>query len=297
MSAPAYYYLNGDFVPPDQACISPLDRAFLLGDGVYEVIPVYGGRMFLLEEHLQRLSRSLREIRIPDPMPAGAWVEVLDRLLGLNPGADRAVYLQVSRGTAPRAHRFPAEVVPTVFAMVNPIPPQAPGLYERGVAVITRPDLRWGRCDIKAVTLLANVLAQQEAVEAGAVEALLLRDGYLTEGSASNVFIVHSGAVRTPPLDRSILPGVTRGLVLDLLRDGVQEIFEAPVSEADLHTADEIWLTSSTREVVPVTRLDGRPVGSGSPGPVWRDTIRRYGLVKQEFVRGAASSGRVPLHG
>jgi D-alanine transaminase len=277
-------YLNGAFLPREQACISPMDRGFLFGDGVYEVIPSYGGRLFLLDAHLERLRRSLAAIRLSDPMSDAGWREMLGRLLEENPGADRSVYLQVTRGVAPRDHVFPSEFSATVFAMVNPIQPAAPAVAERGVGVITLPDQRWDRCDIKSVALLANVLARQQAADQSAVEAILLRDRMLTEGAASNVFVVTDGVVRTPALSPAILPGVTRAFLLDVLRDGGQSCREEPVSEDDLRAADEIWLTSSTKELIPVTRLDGQPVGSGVPGPVWREALDRYRQARRRSL-------------
>ena len=284
-------FLNGSFLPLEQAKVSPLDRGFLFGDGIYEVIPSYRGVPFLLDAHLERLRRSLSEIRLPDPMGEAGWREMLERLLALNPGGDRGIYLQVTRGAAPRDHAFPIATEATVFAMVNPIQTPRLEMMEQGVGAILLPDERWGRCDIKAVTLLANVLARQTAFEQGAVEAILLRAGRLTEGAASNVFVVKGGVVRTPPLDRGILPGVTRRFVLDLLEGPSRPVFEEAVSESDLRTADEIWLTSSTKEILAVTRLDGQPVGSGRPGPVWREALGLYQRAKNESLGAVAREG------
>lgn len=277
-------YLNGTFLAPEAACISPLDRGFLFADGVYEVIPSYGGRLFLLDAHLERLRRSLQAIRLADPEPAGGWGRMLDHLLALNPGGDRSVYLQVTRGSAPRDHVFPAAGGATVFAMVNPIAPPKPGLGEHGLAAITMPDQRWARCDIKSVALLPNVLARQQATEQGAVEAVLLRDGMLTEGAASNVFVVREGEVVTPPLGNAILPGITRQFLINLLLGHGQACREVPVAEEALRSADEIWLTSSTKELLPVTRLDGRPVGAGRPGPLWRRALAMYRRARDESL-------------
>jgi len=281
---PVTVYLNGNYLPLEEAKISPLDRGFLFGDGIYEVIPSYRGIPFLLDAHLERLRRSLSEIRLADPLGGTAWRVMLERLLELNPGGDRGIYLQVTRGVAPRDHAFPAPTAATVFAMVNPIRPPSPETLEQGVGAVLLPDERWGRCDIKAITLLANVLMRQTAVEQGAVEAILLRDGRLTEGAASNVFVVHDGVVRTPPLDHGILPGITRRFVLGLLAAHGSPVFEETISESDLRTADEVWLTSSTKEILAVTRLNGQPVGSGYPGPVWRQTLGFYQNAKNEAV-------------
>jgi D-alanine transaminase len=287
-------YLNGKYLPREQACISPMDRGFLFGDGVYEVIPSYGGTMFLLEAHLERLSRSLAAIRLSDPMPDGGWATMLERLLHENPGADRSVYLQVTRGSAPRDHVFPGHATATVFAMVSPIAPQGPAVAGAGISAITAPDQRWGRCDIKSVALLANVLARQQAADRASVEAILLRDGLLTEGAASNVFVVTDDVVRTTPLGPAILPGITRAFLLEVLRAEGRDCREEPITEADLRAADEIWLTSSTKEVLPVTRLDGQPVGDGRPGPVWREALDRY---RQARYRSMHVSGKEATHG
>lgn len=282
-------YLNGAFLPAEQACVSPLDRGFLFGDGVYEVIPSYQGEFFLLDEHIERLRRSLREIRMPEPQPDQGWTGLLAELLERNPGAARSVYLQVTRGSATRDHAFPARVAATVFAMVSPIVPPAPGIADRGVKAVTLPDQRWGRCDIKAVALLPNVLARQQAVEHGAVEAVLLRDGKLTEGAASNVFAVLGGAVVTPPLGPDILPGITRQFLLDALRNEGWVCREEPVLESALRSAEEIWLTSSTKELLPVTVLDGRPVGGGRPGPVWRRALDVFRSARERSMARAGT--------
>ncbi len=282
-------FLNGRYLPLEQAKVSPLDRGFVFGDGIYEVIPSYQGVLFLLDAHLERLRRSLSEIRLPDPMGESGWRGMLEHLLELNPGGDRGIYLQITRGVAPRDHAFPAATEATVFAMVTPIKPQRPETTAQGVGAILLPDERWGRCDIKAITLLANVLARQTAVEQGAIEAILLRDGRLTEGAASNVFVVHGDVVRTPPLDRGILPGITRRFVLDLLEGHSRPVFEEAILESDLRTADEIWLTSSTKEILAVTRLDGQPVGVGRPGPVWRETLDGYQRAKNDALGARVS--------
>ncbi len=285
-------YLNGAFLPPEEASISPLDRGFLFADGVYEVIPSYRGAFFLLDEHLERLRRSLGGIRMPEPGLDEGWEPILEGLLQRNPGGDRSVYLQVSRGAAPRDHAFPASAAPTVFAMVSPIAQTRADPGEAGIAAITLPDQRWGRCDIKSVALLANVLARQQAVESGAVEAILLRDGGVTEGAASNVFVVHGNTVSTPPLGHAILPGITRRFLLDALRDTGWDCREAPVPQEALHSADEIWVTSSTRELVPVTSLDGRPVGGGRPCPVWRRALEIFRCARDRSL-GIEDAGAV----
>lgn len=285
---------NGAFLPLESVCISPLDRGFLFGDSVYEVIPSYGGEPFLLEEHLDRLAGSLAAIQLPDPYPRAEWEGLLHRLLrenGGDRGGDYGIYLQVTRGVAPRDHAFPPAAQPTVFAMVTPIRALADRVHREGVAAVTGDDHRWGRCDIKATTLLANVLARQAATEQGAAEAILLNRGQVTEGAASNVFAVIGDAVVTPPLAQSLLPGITRSLVIRLVRESGFALVERPLSEEELRTAREIWLTSSTREVLPVTRLDDLPVGDGQPGPVWRAVHAAYQAAKPRPATAAERCG------
>jgi D-alanine transaminase len=281
-------YLNGDYLPESEARVSVLDRGFLFGDGVYEVVPVYGGRLFRLEQHLDRLDRSLAAVRIVPPLDRAGWIRMLKELLARNPGGDRSVYLQVTRGAARRDHAFPEDASPTVFAMVNPLQPSDPAVLETGVAAVTMPDTRWARCDIKAITLLANILARQQAVEAGATEAILVRAGQAIEGAASNLFVVGDGVIVTPPKDCSLLPGITRDLVVELAQAHGIPLMETPITEAGLRAAEEIWLTSSTREILPVTRLDDRPVGSGRPGPVWARMTALYQAYKQQLRDGLA---------
>lgn len=283
-------FLNGRFLPPEQARIPVMDRGFLFGDGVYEVIPCYGGRLFRLAHHLRRLETSLHGIGMTDPLGPERWREVLERLAGQRPGTDQSVYLQVTRGAAPaRDHRIPRDVEPTVFAMASPLPTPDPRLAEHGIKAITRPDIRWGRCDIKAITLLANVMLREEATQAGVGEALLIRDGFATEGSASNLFAVRDATLLTPPTSRHLLPGITRDLVLELAAAGGLAYREVPISEQQLRTADEVWITSSTREVVPVTRLDGVAVGDGVPGPVFGRMRQLYADYKRSLQQGRGS--------
>jgi D-alanine transaminase len=281
-------YLNGEYLPESEARVSVLDRGFLFGDGVYEVVPAYGGRLFRLEQHLDRLERSLAAVRIVSPLDRAGWTAMLTELLERNPGGDRSVYLQVTRGAARRDHAFPVDALPTVFAMVNPLTALDPALLEHGVAAVTVPDTRWSRCDIKAITLLANILARQQAVEAGATEAILVRGGRATEGAASNLFVVGDGVIVTPPKDQSLLPGITRDLVVELAVANGIPLMETPVTESDLHAAEEVWLTSSTKEILPVTRLDARPVGDGRPGPVWARMYALYQDYKRRLREGQA---------
>lgn len=270
-------YLNGVFLPIDQACVPVLDRGFLFGDGVYEVIPVYGGNLFRLEQHLQRLDHSLAGVRIGNPLSRTLWRDTLDELVERNGGGDQSIYFQVTRGAAPkRDHAFPANVLPTVFMMSTPLAPLPADLAQNGIAAITLADIRWQMCDIKAITLLPNVLLRQEALDKGAAEAILLRDGLAVEGAASNLFIVKDGAIITPPKGPQLLPGITRDLILELAAAHQVSHREAVITEAELRAADEIWLTSSTREILPVTRLDGQAVSGGKPGPVWTRMIGLY---------------------
>jgi D-alanine transaminase len=262
-------YLNGEFVPLRDARISPLDRGFLFGDSVYEVLPVFAGRMFRFREHFDRLGRSLREIGIPSPHTHAQWLTLLEELIRRNGGADMYVYVQVTRGVEfGRNHAFPENVAPAVFAMASPLPVLTPELREKGLRAITVEDFRWGRCDIKTTALLANVLMKQQAAEAGAQEAIIVRNGEVLEGASSSVFVVLSGAIVTPPNSRSILPGTTRDAALEIA-EGVTPIQIRRISLDELRAAGEVWIAAATRDVVPITTIDGRPVGDGKPGPVW----------------------------
>src|SRR5699024_11178722 len=266
--------------------VSVLDRGFLFGDGVYEVIPVYGSHFLRLVLHLQRFERSLQAIHLENPFSLSQWQGILQQLIGLNDGPDQAVYLQVTRGPATRDHAFPQQVEPTVFAMSNPIKPIPVKWRTEGVAAVIRKDIRWKDCHIKSIALLANVLLRQEAVKAGVQEAILIREGQLTEGAASNVFMVRSGVLATPAEGPFLLSGITRDLVLELVKKAGIPCREGVISPGDLIQADEIWLTSSTREIIPVTQLDGAKVGSGKPGPLWRQTDRLYQEYKARVRAG-----------
>jgi len=282
-------YLNGEVLPLAQASIPVLDRGFLFGDGVYEVIPAYGGRLFRLDEHLDRLDNSLRAIRIDPPHDHAQWRRILERLIAANGDGDElSIYLQVTRGVdSKRDHAIPPGLTPTVFAMANRIQSPDPAQQEKGIAAVTRDDIRWARCDIKAVTLLAAVLLRQEAAEEEAMEAILIRDGLATEGAASNLFIVRDGIIVTPPKGADLLPGITRDLVLELAAEAGLPHREADISVDQLKSADEVWLTSSTKEVMPVTLLDGRPVADGRPGPVWRRMTALYQDCKVRLREGS----------
>ncbi|MEE8427929.1 MAG: D-amino acid aminotransferase [Gammaproteobacteria bacterium] len=283
-------FLNGSFVPQEEACISVMDRGFLFGDGVYEVIPVYGGRPFRLAQHLKRLHNSLYAIRLRNPCSHEDWTKILQTLVDQQPGEDQSLYLQVTRGVDPqRDHRFPRNVDPTVFAMSTPANEPANQTTENGVNAITLNDIRWEYCNIKAITLLPNVLLRQQAVEAGAVEAILLRDGWATEGAASNLFIVRDGLLITPPKGPRLLPGVTRDLVLELAVANGIPFREADITAQQMRDATEVWLTSSTKEIMPVTNLNGAPVGGGVPGQLFHHMIALYRDYKTAVRNGTAS--------
>lgn len=283
----AIIYLNGDFLPSDEAKISVLDRGFIFGDGVYEVIPVYGGRLFRLPHHLERLDHSLEGIRLDNPLDHRHWQSVLEELVERNGGGDQSLYLQVTRGVAERDHSFPPGGEPTVFAMSKPMA-EAPLEPGNGISAITVEDIRWKWCNIKAIALLPNILLRQQAVDNGAGEAIMLRDGFVTEGAASNIFIVNNGVVLTPPKSNLLLPGITRDLVVELCHGNGIPCVEGVISEMQLRAADEVWVTSSTKEIVPVTRLDGAPVNNGQPGPLWQQLSALYQSYKQAFRNGRA---------
>jgi D-alanine transaminase len=283
-------YLNGIFLPLDQAHVSVMDRGFLFGDGVYEVIPVYGGKLFRLGHHLRRLQNSLDAIRIDNPLAEDVWESMLVQLVACNEGGDQTVYLQVTRGVAPRRdHAFPVGSRPTVFAMCTPCLVSRETDTEPGVSAITLADIRWQHCNVKAITLLPNILLRQQAIDADAAEAILLKDGYAIEGAASNIFIVADDTLKTPPNSPALLPGVTRDLILELAKANGIPCLETNITTEELAGADEIWLTSSTREISPVIRLDGRPVGNGNPGALWNRMIRFYQNYKEAVRQGMAA--------
>jgi D-alanine transaminase len=282
-------YLNGEFLPPERAMVSAFDRGFVFGDGVYEVIPVFGRRLFRLPHHLARLGRSLTAVRLPNPLSAQQWEVVLTRLIDNIPADDQSVYLQITRGPAPRDHAFPTDVEPTVFAYAQPSKTAPPEVLAQGISAVTVADIRWLRCDIKATALLANAMLRQQAADRGAVEALLIRDGMVTEGAASNIFVVRGGTLYTAPNGPFILPGITRDLVLELAHTHKIPAREESLPESALFDADEIWITSSMREILPVARLNDRPVGSGKPGPLHARMCVLYQGYKRAFCEGKVS--------
>ena len=278
-------YLNGDCLPLKEARISPLDRGFLYADGVYEVMPVYGGRPFRFEAHAARLTRSLGALRMEDPHTRSEWRAILGGLIERNGGGDQYVYWQVTRGAQSGRNHAPLPDIPrTVFAFCAPLPVTSPETLANGIACITAEDTRWARCDVKSVALLANVLLRQESVDAGASETILLRDDDLTEGSSSAVHVVLGREVLTPPNSRRILPGTTRSVVEEMAARAGIPWRSAPVSATQLRDANEIWISAATREVQAVTRLDGRPVGAGAPGPQWRAVYEALQRYKRELA-------------
>ena len=281
-------YLNGEFMPIEQARISVLDRGFIFGDGVYEVIPSYSRRPFRLPEHLARLRASLDAIRIANPYDDARWSELVARIIAGNPWEDQNVYLQITRGVAKRDHAFPKGLTPTVFLMASELVTPSAELMKTGAPAIVLPDFRWLRCDIKSTSLLGNCLLRTLATEQDCAEAILVRDGELTEASASNVFVVKNGTVLTPPKSHLILPGITYDVVLEILRANALPHEIRPVKESELRSADEVWITSSSREVLPITTLDGRPVGAGRPGPVGLRVHALYQQYKAQVMRAPA---------
>ncbi|MCO5099292.1 MAG: D-amino acid aminotransferase [Burkholderiaceae bacterium] len=274
-------WLNGDWVPLDEARVPVLDRGFIFGDGVYEVVPVYGGRKFRWAQHLARLQRSLAAVSIRNPRDDAGWTRLVDELVARHPWTDQFVYLQVTRGVARRDHAFPPpEVAPTVFAMASEfvVPPAAQ--REQGVAAVTLPDERWLHCDIKTTSLLGNVLARQAAVSAGAAECVMFRDGFLTEGAASNVWVVRNGTLFGPPKDNLVLEGIRYGLMAELASDAGVPLEIRRILREEVHAADELMMSSATKELLPITRLDTRPVGNGRPGPVFAALYAAYQRAK-----------------
>jgi D-alanine transaminase len=264
-------YLNGAHLPLAEARVSPLDRAFLFGDAVYEVIPIYGSRPFRLREHLDRLNRSLAGIRMPAPLSHGDWAQLSQELIARNTAREAYLYLQVTRGMEfGRNHAWPEDLKPTVFAYITSMEPLPPALLEQGVSALTAVDTRWARRDIKSTSLLANILLKKLSADAGAFETILLENSELTEGSSTTVHVVKDGVIHTPPNGRHVLPGTTRDVVTELAARLGLRCESGRISEAKLRAADEIWLAFSTRGVLPVTTLDGAAVGGGRPGPQFR---------------------------
>jgi D-alanine transaminase len=277
-------YLNGEFLPLNQAKVSVLDRGFVFGDGVYEVVPVYGRKLFRFNEHMARLARSLGKVRIENPHSGAEWLERCRRLVAALHTEDQLVYMQVTRGVAWRDHVMPTDVEPTVFMMATPMKHPTPEQRRHGVACVTARDFRWERGDIKSTSLLGNVLARQISADRGASETVMFRDGFLTEAAASNVWVVHEGAVLGPPKSEHVLEGIRYELIRELCEEEGIAYNLRPISEAEVLAADELMLSSATKEVLPVTTLDGEPVGHGAlhgkPGPVYARLYEAYQRAK-----------------
>ena len=278
-------YFNGQWVAPEEAKISAFDRGFLFGDGVYEVIPAFNRHLFGAEAHLDRLTRSLEQIEIQDPLTRVQWMDVLSRLVSECPGDDVSIYIQVTRGApAKRDHAYPnPPVEPTVLASASVIAPLSTEIRSRGAKAITVPDLRWGRCDIKSVNLLPNIMARQQATNAGAIEAIMVREGIALEGAASNLFAVIDGELLTAPLGPHILGGVTRNRLVDMVKDQrLIPLLESPIPFDRLFDATEVFMTSSTRDLLPITRINEHVVGTGEIGPIWTELTKAFTKLKQQ---------------
>lgn len=278
-------FLNGKLLPLEQASVSVLDRGFIFGDGVYELVPVYSRVPFRLDEHLERLERSLAAVAIRNPYSRAQWRSHVHALVDAQPCEDQGVYFQVTRGVAKRDHAFPKDAEPTVFMMANPLVNPPRSQVEAGAAGVSAQDFRWLRCDIKSISLIGNVLLRQRSAEAGAAETILFRDGKLTEASASNVFIVKRGVIAAPLKSSLILPGITYDVVVELARANAMALELREIAEAEARAADEIWVTSSSKEVLAIVSLDGKPVGDARPGPVFARMYRLYQEFKQKVMR------------
>jgi D-alanine transaminase len=278
---------HAEMVPLSEARIPVLDRGFIFGDGVYEVVPIYDGLAFRIDQHLARLARSLTSIGIDNPFTIDAWKSRIDDLVRAYERShgirDQFVYMQVTRGVAKRGHAFPKGIEPTVFMMTSPLALPTAEVRANGVAAVTQKDNRWLRCDIKSVSLLGNVLMAEHAASHGATETIMFRDGFLTEGSSSNVWVVRGGTLHAPPKDNRILEGIRYGLIAEMAEVHGVPFKIGPLTEADVRSADELILSSATKEVVPVVTLDGRPIGDGKVGPVYR----RFHDWYQEAKRAA----------
>jgi D-alanine transaminase len=281
-------FLNGRFLPIEEASVPVLDRGFIFGDGIYEVVPVYSRVPFRLEEHLARLERSLASVGIRNPLSRAQWRETIQKIVDAQDFEDQGVYFQVTRGVAKRDHAFPKNIEPTVFVMSNPLVPPARDYVEKGGRAVTAEDFRWLRCDIKSTSLLGNCLLRQVSAEAGATETILFRDGRLTEASSSNVFVVKGGTVFSPPKSNLILPGITYDVVVELAQANGLPLQFRDVAREEVFAADELWVTSSSKEVFPIVDLDGRRIGDGRPGPVFRRMYQLYQDFKQKVMRAGA---------
>lgn len=281
-------FLNNDFLPLKDAKVSVLDRGFIFADGIYEVIPAFAGKPFRLEHHLNRLNDNLTAVKIENPFTADQWQQIFTDLIDKNnyQNTDYSIYMQVTRGVAKRDHVFPENSTPTIFAMLNPMPSADPKKLEEGLSVITREDIRWQYCNIKSISLLGNIILKQEAADNDADEAVLIRDGHLTEGSSSNIFIVKNGVIKTPIKNHQLLPGITRDLIVEIANDKGLACEETTITEEELLNADEVWLSSSLKEVSPVCVINNKTVADGLPGPYWRKMYQLFqdykAILKQQ---------------
>ena len=278
-------FLNGKFMPMEEARVPVLDRGFIFGDGVYELVPAYSRVPFRLEEHLARLERSLAAVRIRNPYSRAEWRDLIVQLIAKQSFEDQGVYLQVTRGVARREHGFPKDVAPTVFIMSNPLvnPPQEQ--VQRGGSAVSATDDRWLHCDIKSISLIGNCLLRQLSADADAAETIMFRDGKLTEASASNVFVVRRGVILSPPKSNLILPGITYDVVVELAQGAGLPLEFRELTQAEVRAADEIWVTSSSKEILAIVTLDGKAVGDGRPGPIFRRVHQLYQEFKQKVMR------------
>lgn len=283
-------YLNGEFLPIDMAHVSVLDRGFLFADSVYEVIPVYGRHLFRLAHHLERLQASLDGIQMPNPLTNAQWESILTELIARNKSEDQSLYLQITRGAdTERQHLFPLNLKPTLFVMSNTAMPISPRFLKEGATAITLDDIRWRYRNLKTTALLANILLRLEAEQHGADEAILIQDSLAGECTSSNFFLVKQGCIITPPKSERLLPGITRDLILELASENNIPYQEIPVYKTQLNEADELWLTSSTKELIPVVRLDGLAISNGKPGPLWNQLYIYFQDYKERVRKGLAN--------
>ena len=287
-------FLNGEYMPIEEAMVPVLDRGFIFGDGVYEVIPIYSKRAFRLEEHLHRLQHSLDGIRLDNPHSIDEWTAITNKLIEANQGEDQYLYLHITRGAAKRDHAFPSPPVsPTIFMMSSPLLSPPAALLQSGVGAVTATDNRWLRCDIKSIALLPNVLLRQTAVDAGCAETILIRRDtgdnadFMTEGAASNIFVAKDGTLIAPPKDNLMLPGITYDVILEIAAANDIPSQVRKVGVAEVFSADELLMTSSTKEVMPITKLDGKPVGTGKPGAMFAKLHALYQAYKRDVMRAA----------
>ncbi len=283
-------FLNGSFMPLEDAKVPVLDRGFIFGDGIYELVPVYSRVPFRLDGHLARMERSLSEVGIRNPYPRAEWVALIGQMIERQPFDDQAVYWQITRGVARRDHAFPKDTEPTVFMMSNPLVNPSKAVIENGASAVSAPDFRWHRCDLKTISLIGNCMLRQLSADEGAIETILFREGKLTEASASNVYIVKDGVIATPAKNELILPGITLDVVSDIVERGRLPFATREITEAEVRSADEVWVTSSSKEIVAVVELDGRPIGGGKPGPVFRKAWQLYQDFKNEVMRARAQA-------